>query len=163
MDPFIGEIRPFPFTFAPQGWLYCDGSLVSINNYQTLYSLIGVTYGGDGQNTFGLPDLRSRVATHPTSATAVGQMGGQETVGLNSSQVAIHTHALQAGGTAAGTNPSNSIPAVDTVQVYGAATGTLGPNATSPNQGTGAPHANIQPYLTIAYCIAVEGIYPSPN
>lgn len=163
MDPFIGEIRPLPFTFAPLGWLYCDGSLVSIADYQALYTLLGLTYGGDGVSTFGLPDLRSRVPMHASGTAQLGVPGGAEAVRLLGNQVPIHSHALVTGGTGTVASPVGAYPATASVPLYGPASGTLGPLAIGPNPGTGAPHDNVQPYLTLAFCIAYDGIYPSQN
>ena len=163
MDPFIGEIRPFPFTFAPLGWLYCDGSLQSISNYPTLFQLIGTTYGGDGQTTFGLPDLRGRVPMGAATSTQIGQLGGAETVALNSGQVPLHSHGLTVSTSGTSASPVGVHPglAAPNATPYGAATGTLGASAISPNSGGTTAHANIQPYLAIAFCISTEGVYPT--
>lgn len=165
MDPYIGEIRPFPFNFAPYGWLSCDGSLVSIYDYQELYSLLGTTYGGDGQNTFGLPDLRSRVPMGAPTSTQVGQLGGAETVSLNSGQVPLHSHGLAVSTSGAVVSPVGAHPglAAPGATPYGAATATLGAGALSPSSGGPAAHANVQPYLAIAFCISTQGVYPTQS
>lgn len=165
MDPFIGEIRPFPYNFAPQGWLYCDGSLVQISDYDVLYTLLGTTYGGDGVSTFGLPDLRGRVpmgaGTGAGSTGTIGQQGGAESVRLTSQQVPLHSHLLVASGSGTSNSPANNHPGLAAVLTYGSATGSLAADAISPSGAPNGPHANIQPYLAIAFCISYLGVFPS--
>ena len=170
-QPYIGEIRMFAGNFAPLGWLFCDGSLVSIDEFETLYQLIGTTYGGDGQQTFALPDLRSRVPIHAGTLAGGGnytlaQTGGVETVTLTSNQVPSHTHALLATSAGANSsNPANAILATSSqVSMYfaGAANVNMRANVISSTGGS-QPHTNVQPYLTINFIISVYGLYPSPT
>jgi microcystin-dependent protein len=169
-QPYVGEIRLFAGNFAPSGWGFCDGSLQSIAENETLFNLIGTTYGGDGQNTFALPDLRSRVPVHTGSLAGVtyviGQSGGVEQVTLNSTTLPSHNHAAgctNADGNSA--NPAGSIPAVNaTALAYGTIPPNVGMNpAIIGNAGGNQPHDNIQPYLCVSFIISFFGIFPSPN
>ena len=171
-EPFIGEIRMVGFNFAPQNWAFCDGSLMAISQNEALFTLIGTTYGGDGQQTFGLPDLRGRRFVHQgvdrTGASwVIGQTAGQENVTLSSGHLPVHTHvptASSASGTAA----------VPTGAVWAAAQGTAVPYSTqAPNilmnpglvdpAGTSLPHENMAPYLVVNFIISLFGIFPSQN
>ncbi len=164
MDPFIGEIRPLPYNFAPVGWLRCDGSLVQISDYDVLYNLIGTTYGGDGVTTFGLPDLRGRVPMGANGSLPVGQLGGAETVTLTSSQTALHSHPLVVSSGSTSDTPVGNHPGVSQkAKVYGPASGALAADSILPNQGGSNPHDNIQPYLAVNFCISYQGVYPSPQ
>lgn len=168
-SPYIGEIRMVGHNFATVGWLFCDGSLLPISQYEPLFVLIGTTYGGDGVNTFALPDLRGRVPMHQSNTVVMGQQSGSESVTLTVGQVPSHTHTMRAS-TAQGTAtvPSNSLALA--VNSQGAASIYLSPVdanlvALSP-QSTGttggpAPHENRQPYQAINFIIAFEGIFPS--
>jgi microcystin-dependent protein len=169
-QPYVGEIRLFAGNFAPAGWGFCDGSLQSIVENEVLFQLIGTTYGGDGQNTFALPDLRSRVPVHIGSLAGVtyqlGEPGGVEQVTLNSTTLPSHNHA--AGCTnAAGTNANaaGGIPADNAAALaYGAVPPNVGMNpAIIGNAGGNQPHDNIQPYLCVSFIISFFGIFPSPN
>ncbi len=167
MTPFIGEIRIFGGNFAPQGWAMCDGRILSIAQYSELYNLIGTTYGGDGQQSFGLPDLRGRFPVHPGQGAGqtvvLGQLGGTETVTLNGSQLAVHNHPIAASSAASSTSPANSVSAAWTDAQYSVAdpsTDRLAPSAVTP-AGGGAPHENRSPYLGLSFIIALVGIYPS--
>ncbi len=170
MEPYLGEIRLMAISFAPQGWMPCDGRLMSIRQWTALFSLLGTNYGGDGIQTFALPDLRGRVPVH-NGAQTVGTAGGSEGVALTSGQVPAHTHQVAvfqnpgdkagglghyiAGGVTAGTSPQN-------VNLYAAASANqvaLDP-ATVSFAGTSAPHNNMQPYLALNYFIAAQGYYP---
>lgn len=165
--PYVGEIRMFPGNFAPAGWAICDGSLQSIAQNDTLFTLIGTTYGGDGQTTFALPDLRGRAPVHQGSGFVIGQPGGVETVILTANQIPIHTHVPQAAIGAAG-NPANS-PAGN---VWSGWTGgqfaaqapaaVMNAAAIGPVGGS-QPHDNMVPFLTINFIISLYGIYPSPT
>jgi microcystin-dependent protein len=171
MDNFIGEVRLFAGMFAPQGWAYCDGSLLDISTNDALYTLLGTTYGGDGQYTFGLPDLRGRVPIHQGTLSQYGnsylpgQTGGVETVPLTAINLPAHSHAFvattNAGTTATPTGnlvataPANSLVFVETAGTVG-----FSPIEVA-TTGSGAPHQNMQPYQAINYIIALEGIYPS--
>jgi microcystin-dependent protein len=170
-DPYIGEIRLFGGNFAPLNWAFCNGQTLRIAEFDTLFNLIGTTYGGDGQQTFNLPDLRSRVPVHQGGGYITGQLQGVETVSLTAAQTGTHSHRLQ--GTTAGSNasPKNNLlaPAAGNVQnptLYGTGTGSpvltaLAPSSITVNTG-GQPHANIQPYLCISFIISLYGIYPPP-
>lgn len=164
-QPYIGEIRITPFTFAPSGWSMCDGSLLAISQFEALYQLIGTTYGGDGLQTFGLPDLRSRTPVGLGPYNVMGATGGQESVTLSLSQIPSHSHLMGANtipGTAA--NPRLSLPAsLTNGMAYGGSGNVLlGPNAAQVVGGS-MPHNNVQPYLTLTYIISLFGIFPSQN
>jgi microcystin-dependent protein len=167
-QPFVGEVRLVGFNFNPTGWHLCDGSLLPISGYEVLFTLLGTTYGGDGQTTFGLPDLRGRVPIHQgtglgLSPYVIGQQGGVTSVTVNTSQLPEHTHPVSANS---GPGTANSA-----VNNYFAQTPTVTPMATtgaavsmaSPVGSIGAnqPHENRQPFLTVNYIIALYGIYPS--
>jgi microcystin-dependent protein len=165
-EPYLGEIRLFAGNFAPVGWSFCNGSILSIATYDALYSIIGTTYGGDGQSTFALPDLRSRVPVHQGPGFSLGQNGGQESVSLTTAQIPAHTHNFQAT-TTQGTqaSPTGSLPASNTaVKIYSieAPNTTLAPNAVAFTGGS-QPHSNIQPFLTLNFIIALFGVYPTQN
>ena len=171
-EPYIGEIKLFSFKKIPTGWLSCDGILLKIAQYQALYSVLGITYGGDAKTTFGLPDLRGRVMvaayTQTTSgAFHQGQTGGSELATLSSLQIPQHNHDFivsSTTGTVTGVvNGTYAVVENPTPQLlYAPTTGswvTL-ENSTLQYSGGGQAHSNIQPYLTLNYCIAVQGIYP---
>jgi microcystin-dependent protein len=165
-NPFIGEIRMFPGNFAPLGWAFCDGSLQSIADNTTLFSLLGTTYGGDGQSTFALPDLRSRVPIHQGPGFVIGQNGGAEQVTLTVPQLPSHTHVLQGQSAAATqTDPTGNVWAAgQQVKQFNAPD----PNASmSPSvlglAGGSQPHDNMLPFVTINFIISLFGIYPSQN
>jgi microcystin-dependent protein len=173
-DPYIGEIRLFGFRRIPSGWQACDGSLLSIAQYDALYTLLGTTYGGDGQTTFGVPDLRGRVPIHQgqgpgLSSYAMGQMSGTETVTLTSAQMAQHTHSLVASTTVGAelTPTGNVIGATADQELYvpntsGQISAALDPSVLMPSGGS-QPHENCMPTLVVNYCIATEGLWPSQN
>ncbi len=164
-SPYIGEIRLFAGNFAPSGWMTCDGQLVAISDNDTLFNLIGTTYGGDGQETFALPDLRGRVPIHMGGIYTLAESGGEETVTLTTSQIPAHPHGVQAtSGGATSTSPQGNALAAGNTVVY-AASGTavaLAPTALGPNSG-GQPHENRMPYLSLTFIISLYGVYPSPN
>ncbi len=167
-QPFIGEIRMFGGNFAPAGWQFCDGQLLPISENDALFTLIGTTYGGDGQETFALPDLRGRVPLHMGTGQdgisyQIGQQGGVEEVTLTIQQIPSHTHPLLASNTTASTQtPGGNIPAQGAGQIYTSANSpiTLAPQAVAPDGGS-QPHSNIQEYLTISFIISLFGIFPS--
>ncbi|MFG6460231.1 phage tail protein [Roseateles sp. DXS20W] len=170
-DPYVGEIRLFAGNFAPNGWALCQGQLVAIAENDTLFSLIGTTYGGDGQSTFALPDLRGRVPVHQgqglgLSPRTLGQTGGTETVTLQSAQTPSHSHAAL-GSTAAASlgAPGGNVLAVTTAASYGAgpAATAMASSAISSAWGNPQPHENMAPTLTVNYIISLYGIYPSPT
>ena len=164
-QPYIGEIRIFAGNFAPNGWAFCDGSLLAISNNETLFTLIGTTYGGDGQETFALPNLSSRIPVGVGPGRALGQPGGQETVTLNSLQLPVHSHRPQAStkeGTAQ--DPRNRVWAASGAKPY-TSEGADVPMSTSALSSAGGnePHENMPPYLAVNYIISLFGIYPSAS
>ncbi|MGF6310580.1 microcystin-dependent protein [Bradyrhizobium sp. i1.8.4] len=164
-DPFLSEIRMMSFNFAPKGWALCNGQLLPINQNQALFSLLGTTYGGDGRVTFGLPDLRGRVPTHMGNGQTLGQRAGEEGHTLTLNEMAQHNHLANA------TNSNGSTP-IDSGAYLGAFNNgystsmtnitTLNP-ATVGNVGGSQAHQNMQPFLTINFSIALQGIFPSQN
>jgi len=170
-DPFVAEIRIFPFNFAPKGWAWCDGQLLPLSQNTALFSLLGTTYGGDGKSNFALPDLQGRAPMHPgqgpgLSLHDLGETGGSETVTLLESEISSHTHALRAdaadpadvqapqaavilarssGGNAYNTNTSGLV--------------SMAPETLAPAGGD-QPHNNLMPYLTFYFCIALQGVFP---
>jgi microcystin-dependent protein len=173
--PFLGEIRMFGFRRTPTGWQACDGSLLSIAEYDALFALLGTTYGGDGVNTFTVPDLRGRMHIQQVQGQGmrkygIGQVAGAESVTLLSNQMPAHTHPLQVTTAAAtATTPSNTLlPGAvsgDTFYVNtitGNTAAAMAPQMLG-NAGGTLPHENCMPTLTVQYCIAVEGIFPSQN
>ncbi|WP_299493328.1 tail fiber protein [Acaryochloris sp. IP29b_bin.137] len=171
-EPYIGEIRMFGGNFAPVNWAFCDGSLLAVNQYDALFSLLGTIYGGDGRTTFGLPDLRGRIPLHYGSGVGLttrnlGSKGGAESVTLTTAQLPSHNHGNLQGttSTSVGTTPSGRVPGTNT---------SLTPYATSgPDQvlnsgsvslvGGSSSHSNLMPTLAINFIIALSGIYPSRN
>lgn len=169
-DPFVAEIRIFPFNFAPTGWAWCDGQLIPISQNTALFSLLGTTYGGDGEATFALPDLQGRAPMHPGQGAGLslhdlGETGGSETVTLLESEMPAHAHTLRAT-----TQPAEDASASGEVlgrtvgaQLYQSVTNanltTLAPEALAP-QGGDQPHNNLQPYLTLSFNIALQGVFP---
>lgn len=164
--PYVGEIRMFAGNFAPAGWMFCEGQLLPISEYETLFNLIGTTYGGDGQNTFALPDLRGRLPLHFGNGFTLAETGGVETVTLTVQQIPAHSHPMLSAQTAATTSdPNNALPAIAplaTTLPYGtdAPLTALAPNAVS-SVGGSQPHNNFQPYLCVDLIISLFGIFPS--
>jgi microcystin-dependent protein len=163
-QPYVGEIRMFGGNFAPVGWQFCDGSLLPISENETLFNLIGTLYGGDGQSTFGVPDLRGRIPIHVGGGFAQGQTGGVETVTLSTQQMPTHTHPFVAS-----TDPANTLNAQGNVlgtpltatPFFQAPPATpLSPQSILP-VGNNLPHENIQPYLCVSFIISLFGIFPS--
>ncbi len=167
-QPYVGEIRMFAGNFAPIGWLFCDGQLLSIADNDTLFQLIGTTYGGDGQTTFALPDLRGRVPIHQGSGFLMGESGGVEQVTLTASQIPAHSHpALASSNPGTGTSPSGNVFA-SLAGATNSAYGTDAPHVLlSPDSATASggsqPHSNLQPYLCVNFIISMFGIFPTPN
>lgn len=161
-DPFIGEIQVFPFGFAPRGWAQCNGQLLPINQYQTLFSLLGTMYGGNGQTNFALPDLRGRVPLSVGAGLTQGERGGEEMHTLSVYELPAHTHAAIASSTPPSTpSPSGAAWANMGADAYAASANVqMAGNAIAPTGG-GQPHENRSPYLTLNFCIALVGIYPS--
>ena len=163
-DPYIGEIRMFGGSFAPLGWLFCQGQLLSISDYDVLFNLIGTTYGGDGQNTFALPDLQSRIPVHQGSGYLLGQAGGVETVTLNGNQNPVHTHQPVAAAVAASQSPNSNFWASYPNNWYSSQPPAAPMAANALNvAGGNQPHENMSPYQVINFILATEGIYPSPS
>lgn len=167
-QPYVGEIRMFAGNFAPAGWMFCEGELLPISEYETLFNLIGTTYGGDGQSTFALPDLRGRLPLHFGNGFTLAEAGGVETVTLTVSQIPAHSHAMLAT-TAPGNSRSlnGGLLARDSegkLPIYCAASGTP-PVALTPSTigstGGSQPHNNFQPYLCVNFIISLFGIFPS--
>ena len=162
-QPYVGEIRMFAGNFAPAGWMFCEGQLLPISENDTLFNLIGTTYGGDGQSTFALPDLRGRVPLHFGNGFILAQTGGAETITLTQSQIAAHGHPLSCvsgGGTAS--NPQGALWANSDANQY-STQATNVQMGTPPSDPTGGsqPHNNFQPYLCIDFIISLFGIFPS--
>jgi microcystin-dependent protein len=163
-QPYVGEIRMFGGNFAPAGWMFCQGQLLPISEYETLFNLIGTTYGGDGQSTFALPDLRGRVPIHIGSGFVLSQNGGAEDVTLTTSQIPAHSHSVLA--------TSNS----NTASTPGGNFLAQGPDIYEPNKpgtatmaaaistvGGSQPHSNFQPYLCVSFILSLFGVYPSQS
>jgi microcystin-dependent protein len=166
---FLSEIRVVSFDYAPNGWAECNGQLLPINQNQALFALLGTTYGGDGQTTFALPDLRGRVPMHVGGGHDLGERAGEQAHTLSSSEAPTHTHQVNASNSNANANAASAgILAVSQGTIY------LNPNQTSPNLttlntntvgnvGGSQAHVNMQPYLTLTFIIALQGIFPSRN
>jgi microcystin-dependent protein len=169
-DPFVAEIRIFPFTFAPKGWAWCDGQLLPLSQNTALFSLLGTTYGGNGKSNFALPDLQGRAPMHPgqgpgLSLHDLGEAGGSETVTLLQSEIPAHSHALNAQVPPGDTNLptataiARAVGAAPYLPPAGAALVSMAPQALAPAGGD-QPHNNMQPYLTFYFCIALQGVFP---
>ena len=168
-EPFLAEIRMVGFNFAPRGWAYCDGQIMPIDQNQSLYALLGTNYGGDGRSTFALPDLQSRTPIHEGGNHPLAQRGGSETVTLAAAEIPTHTHTAKASSKIG----DNNSPADDNLATTPtnellyrdpeAATMTALRPGTVANAGGGQAHDNMQPYLTLAFCIALQGLFPSRN
>ncbi len=165
-QPYVGEIRMFAGNFAPAGWMFCEGQLLPISENETLFQLIGTTYGGDGQSTFALPDLRGRLPLHQGNAFILAETGGTEEITLTVSQIPAHSHPLLATTTVAtDINPGNRSPAqTGTFDFYQSSPGTSPMAAQSISSvGGSQPHTNFQPYLCVDFIISLFGIFPSPT
>jgi microcystin-dependent protein len=166
-DPFISEIRLFSFTYPPKGWALCNGQLLPINQNQALFSLLGTTYGGDGRVSFALPDLRDRVPVHVGNGVTLGERGGEAAHTLAAAELPQHTHVLTGTSAAAvSANPSPSVVLAGSVGASAYAPPSspvaMSPAALSTVGGSQA-HENMPPFLTISFCIALVGIFPSQN
>jgi microcystin-dependent protein len=162
-NPYVGEIRMFGGNFAPAGWMFCEGQLLPISENETLFNLIGTTYGGDGQSTFALPDLRGRLPIHQGNSFILAQTGGTEQVTLTVQQIPLHTHPFVASTkVASSTSPTNQVIAQSAqraVYFESSPTTPLAPSAISPIGGN-QPHTNFQPYLCIDFIISLFGVFP---
>ncbi len=171
-EPFLGEIKMVGFNFSPRGWAFCDGQLLPIAQNQALFSLLGTHYGGNGQTTFALPDLRGRTPVHPGNGIALGQAAGTETVTLTQNEMPAHNHTWNASAAFANRfapTPNNLIGVVPeanqgTGQIFSTPTNLvpMAPEGVLPTGGN-QPHPNMQPYLVLNFCIALQGIFPSRN
>jgi microcystin-dependent protein len=167
-QPYVGEIRMFAGNFAPVGWMFCEGQLVPIDENETLFNLIGTTYGGDGQSTFALPDLRGRVPVHwGGNGIDLAEAAGVEEVTLTGQQVPVHNHAFMAnGGQGSDAVPTNDVMAGSpNANMFREATPNAAMSALALGQPVGGsqPHTNFQPYLCVDFIISLFGIYPSPT
>jgi microcystin-dependent protein len=166
-EPFLSELRLFSFVFAPKGWALCNGQLMPINQNQALFALLGTAFGGNGQVNFALPDLRGRVPMHVGNGHTLGERGGEQAHTLTISELPAHQHVLQATEAVASTNiPTAALSLASSAPndlytgpaaLEAMAAGTVG------NAGGSQPHQNMQPYLTLSWCIALQGIFPSQN
>jgi len=162
-EPFLSEIRMMSFSFAPKGWAFCDGQLLPINQNQALFSLLGTTFGGDGRVSFGLPDLRGRVPIHVGDGHTLGARAGEQAHTLSISEIPQHVHAVNASTATQGgqANPTNNfLGGGNNVYGPGPAGTPLHPQ-TITNTGGSQAHLNMQPFLTLTFCIALQGIFPS--
>lgn len=163
-EPFLSEIRLMSFVFAPKGWALCNGQLLPINQNQALFSLLGTTFGGDGRVNFALPDLRGRVPIHVGGSHTLGERGGEQAHTLSVAELPTHTHPLTGSASdAAFVLPTDNAVARSS-QVYGPPSDlvALDPSSNGVTGGSQA-HLNMQPFLTLSFCIALQGIFPSPN
>jgi microcystin-dependent protein len=164
-QPYVGEIRMFAGNFAPAGWMLCEGQLLPISEYETLFNLIGTTYGGDGQSTFALPDLRGRVPLHFGNGFTLAETGGVEEVTLTASQIPVHSHPLLATNALATTSsPQGNVPAaasVVNVDAFGTDQPVAAVASSITSTGGSQPHNNFQPYLCVDFIISLFGIFPS--
>lgn len=165
-QPYVGEIRMFAGNFAPAGWMFCDGQLLPISENETLFQLIGTTYGGDGESTFALPQLQSRIPIHQGNGFILAETGGAEEITLTVNQIPAHTHPLLASGdvgdqinlaNALTSNSNGVIPYIEDPPSVNMNPGAIGP------VGGSQPHTNFQPYLCINFIISLFGIFPSPT
>lgn len=164
--PYVGEIRMFAGNFPPAGWMFCEGQLLPISEYETLFFLIGTTYGGDGQDTYALPDLRGRIPIHEGPVYSLGSIGGTEEVTLTLNQIPNHTHPMIVSGNPANSpNPGNNYLAVSSqVNAFFGDIPNANMNAQSIGSAGGSqPHTNMQPFLCINFIISLFGIFPTQN
>jgi microcystin-dependent protein len=164
-EPFLAEIRLMSFSFAPKGWALCNGQLLPINQNQALFSLLGTTYGGDGRVTFALPDLRGRTPIHSGQAHTLGERAGEEAHTLTLAETPAHTHQVGASSISAAGNddPTNRVLGSVNNMFHAPATLTPMNPGTIANTGGSQAHGNMQPFLALNFCIALQGIFPSQN
>ena len=165
-QPYVGEIRMFAGNFAPAGWMFCEGQLLPISENETMFQLLGTTYGGDGESTFALPDLRGRIPIHQGNGFILAETGGVETVTLNIQQIPVHSHPMLATTSIANDAvPANNLMAqANTFDPYQSSppTTAMAAQAIGPVGGS-QPHNNFQPYLCINFIISLFGLFPSPT
>jgi microcystin-dependent protein len=167
-EPFLSEIRLMSFIFAPKGWALCNGQLLPINQNQALFSLLGTTFGGDGRVNFALPDLRGRTPIHVGNGHTLGERGGEQAHTLSIAELPTHTHVAQGTSNVANAgNPAGNLLATTTAttgDVYAPASQlvAMAPQSVT-NVGGSQAHLNMQPFLTLSFCIALQGIFPSPS
>jgi microcystin-dependent protein len=165
-EPFLSEIRIMSFVFAPKGWAQCNGQLLPINQNQALFSLLGTTYGGNGQTNFALPDFRGRIPIHVGNGHTLGERGGEQAHTISLNEMPHHTHFAQAtSANATSDSPANNVVlGTAALELYRdpTALAAMDPGVVG-SVGGSQPHLNMQPYLTLNYCIALQGIFPSPN
>ena len=167
-EPFLSEIRIMSFVFAPKGWALCNGQLLPINQNQPLFSLLGTTFGGDGRVNFALPDLRGRTPIHVGSGHTLGEAGGEQAHTLSIAEIPTHVHVMNASSQTANASPPTPINNIlgdsNPAQAYGPPNSVVAMNPASiTNTGGSQAHLNMQPFLTLSFCIALQGIFPSPN
>jgi microcystin-dependent protein len=171
MDPFVAEIRIFPFNFAPKGWAFCDGQLLPLSQNTALFSLLGTTYGGNGKSNFALPDMQGNAPMHPgqgpgLSLHDLGETGGSETVSLLESEIPSHSHAMMSANIPADQADPTGRAMARSVNAFAYVAGSPTPalvamsDSTLAPAGGDQPHNNMQPYLTLNFCIALQGVYP---
>ena len=163
-EPFLSEIRLMSFNFAPKGWAMCNGQLLPINQNQALFALLGTTFGGDGRVNFALPDCRGRIPMHVGNGHTLGERGGETAHTLNQGEMVMHTHVMNSSSSDGNTNVPGGAIFATAANVYSSpqnlSTAVAG---TVTNTGGSQAHQNMSPYLTITFCIALQGIFPSPN
>jgi len=164
-EPFLSEVRIMSFVFAPKGWALCNGQLLPINQNQALFSLLGTTFGGDGRVNFALPDLRGRTPIHVGSGHTLGEKGGEQAHTLSIAEIPTHTHVANGTTNAASTNTPDNTTLLGIVNdAYGDPVNLQAMAASEvTNVGGSQAHLNMQPFLTLSFCIALQGIFPSPN
>jgi microcystin-dependent protein len=164
-EPFLSEIRIMSFVFAPKGWALCNGQLLPINQNQALFSLLGTTYGGDGRVNFALPDLRGRTPIHEGSGHTLGEKGGEQAHTITIAELPQHVHLFNANtNTGVATTPAGAVLAKAPAVAYGPAANLVAMNAGATlNTGGSQAHLNMQPFLVLSFCIALQGIFPSQN
>jgi microcystin-dependent protein len=163
-EPFVGEIRMFGGNFAPAGWAFCSGQTLAIAENDVLFTLIGTTYGGDGQETFNLPDLQGRIPIHQGNGFTIGQSAGEEAVTLTTQQIPSHSHVPACQSGLGGQGPANGVWAASPNNIYtDAAPGATMNPAIMTTAGGSQPHDNMMPFLTISFIISLFGVFPSQN
>lgn len=160
-EPFLGEVRLFGFTYPPKGWAVCNGQLLAISQNAALFAILGTTYGGNGTSNFALPNLQGKVAVHTGNGIVLGQTAGSQSVTLNSTQI-THSHQVSANASANSVSAAGNFPASSSAgSLYGPTADTAMNPAVLSNAGGSQPHNNLQPYLVVIYCIALQGIFPT--